>query len=64
MLIQDLMLFLERVLKAIVKPEEFERFLPDIETEQTSVDRSASLLDAESLCLSFRRLITANAALA
>lgn len=56
MLIQDLMVFPERVLKAIVKPEEFERFLLEIETEQTSVDRSASLLDAESLCLISKKI--------
>lgn len=55
-LIQDLIFFKERVLKAIVKPlEEFERLLLDIETEQTSVDRCASLVSEESLCLMPRR---------
>jgi len=52
-LIQDLTLFTERVLKAIVKPlEEFEGLLQDIETERTNVDRSASLVSAESPCSS------------
>jgi len=43
-------------LKAIVKPpEEFEKLLLDIETERTSVDRSANLVSAESPCFKPRR---------
>ncbi len=64
-LIQDLIFFKERVLKAIVQPpEEFERLLLDIDTEQASVDRSASLVSEESPCLKYRGCNTANVALA
>ncbi len=55
-LTQDLKFVIERVLKAIVKPpEEFEKLLLDIETERTSVDRSANLVSAESPCFEPRR---------
>jgi len=55
-LTQDLKSVIERVLKVIVKPpEEFEKLLLDIETERTSVDRSANLVSAESPCFEPRR---------